>query len=141
LKRKLKVLADFKKKYIEDVIVEKVNLFKATLSEVEPFWQKLNSDNVFGFEKIIIDLSLCNFVDSTFKGIIVKAFRKIKVNNGEMKLVLPKLEALDSFKLSGITNLIESFEDLDSAIASYGIKTPKNKFSLSFTANNFESTI
>jgi anti-anti-sigma factor len=132
-------LADFYKECFEDIVVQKINLLKATQIEVQRFWEKLESENVFNFRKVIIDLSGCTFVDSTFKGILVQAFRKIKENNGEMKLVLPQLEALDSFKLSGITQLIESFESLESAIKSYNVKLPNNNLKLNFANKNFES--
>ncbi|MBT8378428.1 MAG: STAS domain-containing protein [Ignavibacteria bacterium] len=132
-------MADFQNKLLKDILIEKVSLTKATYLEVQPFWEKLKVDNVFDSKKIIIDLSICTFVDSTFKGIIVKAFRKIKDNEGEMKLVLPPLEASNSFKLSGITQLIESFEDLESAIESYNVTIPTKNFKLNFANENFES--
>jgi anti-anti-sigma factor len=134
-------LEDFEKECVQDIVVQKVNLLKATQIEAQPFWQRLESNNVFDSTKIIVDLSFCTFVDSTFKGIIVKAFRKITENKGKLKLVLPQLEAVDSFKLSGLTQTIDSFEDLESAIKSYNVKLPINKLKLNFANKNFESSL
>ena len=124
-------MEDFKKEFIEDIVVEKVNLLRATHIEVKPFWDRLEADKVFDGRKIIIDLSFCTLINTTFAGIIVKAFRKIAENNGEMKLVLPQFEAENLFRLSGLTQLIDSFHNLDDAIESYNLNSPINEVQLS----------
>jgi len=112
---------------IDDIAVVKVDLPAATLRDSQPLWQKMEDDLVFDKQKIIIDLSFCTFVDSTFIGMIIKIFRRINEKNSQLKLVFPQITDLESFRLIGVTKIVECYRGLDNAIESFkpGASVPK----------------
>jgi anti-sigma B factor antagonist/stage II sporulation protein AA (anti-sigma F factor antagonist) len=79
----------FEKTIIEDVAVETVNLARATYEEAGMLKKILNDDIEKGFKKIIIDLAQCDFIDSTFIGVLVVTLKKIAEIGGELRLIKP----------------------------------------------------
>ena len=110
---------DFKLEMINDILVVKVDILIATYRDAKPLWDEFENHLLYNREKIIIDLSYCNNVDSTFVGMLVKIFRKVKEKNGKMKLVFPQESSVDVFQLTGIHKIIECFTSLDDAIKSF----------------------
>jgi anti-anti-sigma regulatory factor len=49
-------------------------------------------------------------------GMIVKIFKKVSENDGKLKLVFPQLSSIDSFRISGITKVLECFDSLEEAL-------------------------
>jgi anti-anti-sigma factor len=68
-------------------IVEVINLGRATLNEAGEFKKILFQDIETGWRKIIIDLTECEFIDSTFLGTIVISLKKITNLGGNLRLV------------------------------------------------------
>jgi len=99
-----------------NIVIVKVDPVSATLRDAQPFWEEFEKNNLFNQSKIIIDISLCIHIDSTFMGMIVKIFKKVSGNNGQLKLVFPQLSSIDSFRISGITKVLECFDSLDEAL-------------------------
>ncbi|HEY6625415.1 MAG TPA: STAS domain-containing protein [Ignavibacteriaceae bacterium] len=102
---------------IGNIVVVKVDPVSATLRDAQPFWEEFEKNNLFDHNKIIIDISCCVHIDSTFMGMIVKIFKKVNGNNGQLKLVFPQLSSIDSFRISGITKVLECFDTLEEALA------------------------
>ncbi|MEJ2104396.1 MAG: STAS domain-containing protein [Ignavibacteriaceae bacterium] len=111
---------EFKLEMTNDILVVKVDILIATHRDAKPLWDEFENHLLFNREKIIIDLSYCNNVDSTFVGMIVKIFRKVKEKNGKMKLVFPQETNADVLQLTGIHKIIECFTSLDEALKSFG---------------------
>ena len=109
----------FNKEIIADIVIEKVTLPKVTLIEAKVFWERLQTDISQEHNKIIVDLSDCTFIDSTFMGVIVQAQRRLIKNQGELKLVLPAEQMEEFFKFAGITRVIESFQSIEEAVSSF----------------------
>ena len=109
----------FNKEIIEDIAIEKVTLPKATLIEAKVFWERLQTDISEERNKLIVDLSDCTFVDSTFMGVIVQAQRRLIENQGELKLVLSTGQMKEFFKFAGITRVIETFQSREDAVSSF----------------------
>jgi anti-anti-sigma factor len=112
----------FKFKFIGDITVVKVGLVVATLRDAKPFWEEMEKGAMFNQEKIIIDLSACTYVDSTFIGIIIKMFRKVTEKKNQLKLVYPQEENVINFWAFGLTKVIECFETLKEATDSFDPK-------------------
>lgn len=104
---------------IDDISIVKVDIAAATQRDSQGLWDKMAEASVFDQEKIIIDLTPCTFIDSTFIGMIVKIFRRVNENNGLLKLVFPQITDLESFRVIGITKILECFISLENAIESY----------------------
>ena len=59
------------------ILIEVIDLERATLMDVEEFKKILHQDIETGWRKIIIDLTECEYIDSTFLGAIVISFKHI----------------------------------------------------------------
>ena len=119
----------FKLEIFEGVAVVKVDLPSATLREAKSLWDIFESEQIFGWRKIIIDLSECTFIDSTFIGMIIKIYRRVNEANSQLKLVFPQLNNIESFRVVGITKILQCFKNIDHAVRSYrpNSKIPKIK--------------
>jgi len=128
---------DFKINVIDDIAVVKIDILIATHRDAKPLWDELESRLIFKWKKLIIDLSPCNYIDSTFIGMIVKIFRKISEANGQMVLVFPNINTIESFNVLGITKIVRSYNSLAEALHSLRSQ-PKNenlKFDEKFSIN------
>lgn len=110
---------EFKLEMTNDILVVKVDILIATYRDAKPLWDEFENHLLFNREKIIIDLSYCHNVDSTFVGMLVKIFRKIKEKNRRLKLIFPQETNTDVFNLTGIDKIIECFTSLNDAIKSF----------------------
>lgn len=115
---------EFKINNVGDIIIAKTELIVANHRDAKPFWDFLEDNSVLDWEKIVIDVSSCHYIDSAFIGVIVKAFREISANNGELKLAFPQREGVESMKYLGITKIIECFNTLKEALDSFNSQLP-----------------
>lgn len=104
---------------IDDVIVEIINLDRATLREAEDLKDKVISKINAGFNKIIIDLSAVEFIDSTFLGVIVGTLKKAVKQGGDLKLVGFKPPVRAMFELTRLFRVFETYSELQEAIRSF----------------------
>jgi len=120
---------DFKIKIVDDIAVITIDLLAATQRDAKPLWDELESKGILEWEKVIVDLSQCTFIDSTFIGMLVRIFRTM-VNNGcQMKLVYPENTARPLFHTTAIIRIVNCFETLNEAIRSFDKKFPIRKIS------------
>jgi stage II sporulation protein AA (anti-sigma F factor antagonist) len=109
----------FELEIIDGVAVVKVDNSTATLRDAHVLLQTFKNDSIFDWKRIVLDLSKCTFVDSTFIGMIVKIFKMVNQKNTRLKLVFPQVTDIRSFQLVGISRVIECYESLDDAIESF----------------------
>ena len=106
-------MEDFNKIVIAGITVEVVNLTRATYKNAIAFSDILNNDIANGVRKIVIDLSHCEFMDSTFIGVLVVALRDITKIGGKLCIVKPSsiahsiLETTDTLRIFSLYNTIE----------------------------------
>src|SRR3990170_5983958 len=110
---------DFTKEKYGDVLVEVVNLTRATLKEAEEFKLTLSQDIEEGARKIIVDISECEFIDSTFLGALVVSLKKITALGGDLRLVGFQPAVHSMFELTRMYRVFESYKTKDEAIASF----------------------
>ena len=110
---------EYIKEEVGDVIIEKVNLTRATLKEAEEFKTTLIRDIEKGKKKIIVDLSDCEFIDSTFLGALVVSLKRITTLGGDLKLVGFQPNVRSMFELTRMHRVFESFETIDMAVESF----------------------
>jgi anti-anti-sigma factor len=109
----------FKLEIAEGIAIVKVDIPSATLREAKPMWELFENEMIFDWKKIIIDLTSCTFIDSTFIGMIIKIFRRVNEKESQMKLVFPQITDIESFRVVGITKILECFNSVENAIKSY----------------------
>ena len=64
-------MLDFEKQSSGEVLIEKVNLLRATTVEASIMKKRLFDDIHLYKKKIIVDISKCDFIDSSFLGAMV----------------------------------------------------------------------
>jgi anti-sigma B factor antagonist len=109
----------FKSEKINDVVVEIVEIKRATFKEAEDFTKLLNRDIDTGYSKIIIDLSMCSFIDSTFLSTIVTALKKVSKIGGNLKLIGVHSETQALLELTGTVKVFEIFSSRHEALSSF----------------------
>ncbi len=110
---------DFLRETHEDIVVETVNLTRATLKEAEEFKQTLSQDIEMGSRKIIVDLSDCEFIDSTFLGALVVTLKKISNIGGDLRLVGFQPAVHSMFELTRMYRVFEAYKTKEEAIKSF----------------------
>jgi anti-anti-sigma factor len=110
---------EFIREEIEDVIVISVKLKRATLVEAEEFKQALIDDIQRGFKKIVVDLSICEFIDSTFLGSLVVSLKKLTGLGGDLRLVGFQPAVHSMFELTRMYRVFESFKSTEEAVESF----------------------
>lgn len=110
---------DFIKEVYNDTIVETVNLSRATLKEAEEFKKTLTEDINAGWKKIIVDLSECEFIDSTFLGALVVSLKKITSLGGDLRLIGFQPAVHSMFELTRMYRVFEAFSTKEQAINSF----------------------
>jgi len=109
----------FIKEEHNDVIVEVVDLNRATLSEADEFKQRLTENIENGYKKIIVDLSDCVFIDSTFLGALVISLKKVTSLGGDLRLVGFQPSVHSMFELTRMYRVFETFKTKEDAILSF----------------------
>jgi anti-anti-sigma factor len=112
---------DFIREVHGDVLVEIVNISRATLKEAEQFKQTLTEDVNEGWRKIVVDLTDCEFIDSTFLGALVVTLKKITTLGGDLRLVGFQPAVHTMFELTRMYRVFEAFEQKEEAINSFRI--------------------
>jgi anti-anti-sigma factor len=110
---------DFIQDKHDDILVEVVNLTRATLKEAEEFKLILTNDINTGWRKIIVDLSECEFIDSTFLGALVVSLKKVTGLGGDLRLVGFQPAVHSMFELTRMYRVFESFKTKDEALKSF----------------------
>ena len=110
---------DFIKEERGDVIIETVNLTRATLKEADEFKQALADDIESGKKKIVVDLTDCEFIDSTFLGSLVVSLKKITSLGGDLRLVGFQPAVHSMFELTRMYRVFESYKTREEAVASF----------------------
>lgn len=110
---------DIVEEKMSDILIEIVNKDRATLSEAGSLRTHLMEGIQEGYVKLVIDLSSCEYVDSTFLGVLVSALKKVSKLGGDVRLVGLKPAVLAMFELTRMFRVFETFSDLQKAIKSY----------------------
>ena len=106
------------------ITVVKIDVIVATLRDAKPLWDEFEYNLLFDRKKIIVDLSYCDYVDSTFVGMLIKIYKKVVENGGNLKLVFPQMVSETQFWALKITNVIECYNTIQEAIDNYHAELP-----------------
>ncbi len=119
-------MEDFEKKICADVIVEVVNLTRATWKEAGELKKILDEDILLKYRSIVVDISKCEFMDSTFLGALVVAHKKIAQMGGEIKLVEPAYAMQALLEKTRTLKIFDSYTTQREAIKSFSFSLEQN---------------
>ena len=109
----------FTKEDFDDVVVEVVDLPRATLNEAVEFKKRLKEDIDNGHKNIVADLSACEFIDSTFLGTLVITLKNVTSMGGDLRLVGFQPAVHSMFELTRMYRAFETFKTKEDAIKSF----------------------
>ena len=72
-----------------------------------------------GYNNILVDLSECDSIDSSFFGILVQASKKLKINNVQLKIIGLSALSYNIIILGGFAKLFQIFKTTQDAIQSF----------------------
>ena len=110
---------NFSREVIGGIVVERVNLTRATVKEAQEFKDRLLHDSVTGFNRIIVDFSKCNFIDSSMIGALVIALKRISEKGGELRVVIPDEKAFQIFTITGLFRAFNLYKSVDEALKGF----------------------
>jgi anti-anti-sigma factor len=102
-----------------DVIIEVVNLIKATREQAEEFKSILLKHIDNGKIKLIVDLHQCDFLDSTFLSSLLIALKATMKKGGILKLASPRQDVAEVLEATGMQRVFEIYPNISEAIDSF----------------------
>jgi len=112
-------LEDFEKIYLDGVFVIAVNLNRSTINEAIIFRKILKEEINSGHTKLVIDLSKCVYIDSTFFGAIIVASRMLNDIGYKLKVVKPAIAGEYIFTHTNTLKLFDKYKTREEAIKSF----------------------
>ena len=107
---------DFEREYRGDIVIITVNVSRATVKEAHDFKKFVDFEIKKKKLKIIVDLSPCDFIDSTFIGVLVVTLKKLADMGGELRLIEPPSIAHTILKVTGTLNVFNMHKTKSEAI-------------------------
>ena len=112
-------MEDFEKTDVDGVFVIEVNLNRSTINEAITFRKMLAEEINSGHTKLVIDLTKCVFIDSTFFGAIIMA-SKMLINLGcKLKVVEPGIAGEYLFTYTNTVKVFDKYKTREEAIKSF----------------------
>lgn len=115
----LKESMNFIENKVGEVFVLEVNLPRTSIYVANEFKDSLNKIIDVGEKKIVVDFSKCDFVDSTFLGVLVVGLKRLTPIGGGLRLVISHPNVKSSLELTRMDKIFRIYSDLESAINSY----------------------
>ncbi len=119
---------DFRQLHVSDVVIEVVNLSRATFREASELKKQLDELLKQNYKKIIVDISQCEFIDSTFLGVLVLALKSSARIGGDIRLVKPDEIVKALMEKAGTLNVFNMYDNLEEAIKSYSDTAEQNYY-------------
>ncbi len=109
---------NFKKERHENILIEIIKAKELDFKKTMHFKDILNEDISEGYNNILVDLTECDSIDSSFLGMLVQVNKMLKLNNGHLKII--GLHALSDniITFRGFKKLFHVFNSKQSAIQS-----------------------
>ena len=112
-------MEDFEKIYIDGVFVVAVNLIRATINEAIEFRKIIEEEINSGQTQLVIDLSKCDYIDSTFFGVIIMASKTLIDMGHKLKVVKPAIVGESIFIHTKTPKVFDKYKTREDAIKSF----------------------
>lgn len=110
---------EIKEEKLSDVVVFKIEFDRATIGEANLLKEKVDKCIAENWVKIVIDLSTCEYIDSTFLGVLVTSLKRSTKAGGDVRLVGLTPQVLAMFELTRMYRVFQTYSDIQKAIISY----------------------
>jgi anti-anti-sigma factor len=97
-------------------VVFNVNLIRATLNEAAEFKDYLEEAIVESDKDIIVNLSECEHLDSTFLGVLVSGFKRLKKQNRSLVIIEPIEQSSIFLTLNSIGKIFPLYNNVKIAL-------------------------
>ncbi len=103
----------------KDVLIARILNKRATVEFAGKFKEDLLKQIDENSDKVIVNLSQCEFVDSSFLGALVAGLKKTTMKGGDLKIVglRPPVKAM--FELTRLYRIFDIFEGEEEAVNSF----------------------
>jgi len=122
------ITEDFETLLINDLIIQVVHLSRATFKEASQLKKSLDELIKNRQKKIIVDISQCEFIDSTFLGVLVLSLKSSAKIGGDLRLVKPHEIVKTLMERAGTLNVFNIYDSIDEAIRSFEVKGDQNYY-------------
>jgi anti-anti-sigma factor len=113
------ILEDIEKIYVNGVFVIAVNLIRATINEAVAFRKLVVEEINSGQTQLVIDLSNCDYIDSTFFGAIIVASKMLIDLGYKLKVVKPTMVGESIFSHTNYLKVFDKYKTREAAIKSF----------------------
>jgi anti-sigma B factor antagonist len=110
---------NFEKQLSGDVLIENVNLLRATIVEASIMKKRLFEDIQLNNKNIIVDISKCTFIDSTFLGALVVSLKRTRETGGNIKIVIAPSLTKELINITGFLRVFENYSSVEDALKSF----------------------
>jgi anti-anti-sigma factor len=107
---------DFELLIVKGVRVVVVNLTRATLNESKILKSILEEQIIIGVRKLFVDISQCEFIDSSFIGSLVIGQKRMKDKGGKLMLIHPGNPEENLFYVTNTLGIFEIYQTREEAI-------------------------
>jgi anti-anti-sigma regulatory factor len=104
---------------VNEVFVIVAHLICPTYLEAKEFKEIINLKIGLGQTKLVVDISLCEHIDSTFIGAIIKSFKEVTTFGGALKIVKPVDSGVDIFLLTNTLGVFDLYNTREDAVKSF----------------------
>lgn len=102
-----------------DIVIEIVNLVKATRDQAEELKSILLKHMNNGKHKIVIDLNQCEFIDSTFLAVMITVQKELIKKGGCLKISSPQQDVATVLEVTNMKKVFEVYDSNSDAINSF----------------------
>ncbi len=103
----------------KSILVVEIKEKRATVEFAGSLKEELLQKIEDGNQNVIIDLSLSDFVDSSFLGALVAGLKKTTLKGGDLKIVGLQRPVRAMFELTRLYRIFDIFDQVDDAINSF----------------------
>jgi len=112
-------IRDIETTYKWDIVVITITVRRATKGLAKELQSILNTELLLKRKKVIVDLSNCEYLDSTFIGVLVFALKNVTSLGGDLKLVNFKSEQNLILNWNKLVRFFDNFRTVQEAIFSF----------------------
>ena len=103
----------------KDVLIARIQNKRATVEFAGKFKEDLLKQIDEKSDKVVVDLSQCEFVDSSFLGALVAGLKKATMKGGDLKVVGLQAPVKAMFELTRLYRIFDIFDNDEEAVNSF----------------------